>query len=705
MEHTSSSDKIKLFSIRKKLVILFGVLIVLSSLSLGVTAFFLAKKAVLEKVSIHLVDKAKDTANVIDGRVDAIVEFLEGVVRAPALYNQDTPLETKLQYLKEELKQDNKIDSFGISMRDGKYYSTDGSITDIKTFEWFTAAMNGKKSISAPHILRITQKLQMRINVPIIDDNKNVTGVLVCFIDGLLLSKYVEDIIVGKTGHCYILDKDGVTIAHKDTKWVSQQLSSIEEAKKNSSFVEIAEFEKIAIADMDNGIHFFHFDGVYTVASFAKMSSTDWTVVSYAPVDEFLDSIKSLKLYIYSIAGLILLIMLLLVYVLAVKLVKPVARVVEVLKDIAEGDGNLKVRLPLEGNDEVTQLSIYFNQTIEKIGYSIKSFGENTHVMKDVGVELSDNMQDTSSSVQTINKNIEAVKRQAAVQSNSVSETSNSIEEIIQTIKKLNERIESQAASVAESSSSIEEMVANIASITSTLEKTDSVIKELGSATADGKDTLLHSRSVTDKIAEESGSLMEASSVIQHIASQTNLLAMNAAIEAAHAGEAGKGFAVVADEIRKLAEDSSSQGKMITETLKMLSSEIEALSASSKVVDSKFTAIFDISNQVKEMSQRLTTAMKEQEHGSQEVLLAIKDINTVTNDVQMGSQQMLEGGETVANEMQKLDGLTRVINDSMNEMAQGALQITDAVQEVKKITEDNKNNIDNLVGEVVKFKI
>ncbi len=248
-------------------------------------------------------------------------------------------------------------------------------------------------------------------------------------------------------------------------------------------------------------------------------------------------------------------------------------------------------------------------------------------------------------------------------------------------------------------------MVANIASIGHTLDKTDEVIKKLTGATNDGKATLVTSNTVTQKIAEESGSLMEASSVIQHIASQTNLLAMNAAIEAAHAGEAGKGFAVVADEIRKLAEESSMQGKTITATLKNLSGEIETLAASSKTVESKFNAIFTLAEQVKEMSARLTESMDEQENGSKEVLTAIKSISTVTTEVQAGSEEMLKGGEGVASEMQKLDGLTRVITDSMNEMASGAVQISNAIQEVSEITQRNKQSIENLAAEVAKFKI
>ena len=180
---------------------------------------------------------------------------------------------------------------------------------------------------------------------------------------------------------------------------------------------------------------------------------------------------------------------------------------------------------------------------------------------------------------------------------------------------------------------------------------------------------------------------------------------MNAAIEAAHAGEAGKGFAVVADEIRKLAEESSVQGKAITATLKNLSGEIETLSASSKTVEGKFNVIFSLAEQVREMSARVTESMKEQENGSKEVLTAIKNINMVTTEVRAGSEEMLKGGEGAAQSMRTLDNLTRIITDSMSEMAAGAVQINNAVQEVNEITQKNTQSIENLAIEVGKFKV
>ena len=422
-------------------------------------------------------------------------------------------------------------------------------------------------------------------------------------------------------------------------------------------------------------------------------------------IDEMIKSgIKKSVFYIISLSlSILLFVVIISIFIVKKMIIKPISKTITVFQEV--GKGNLTVNVPLIGNDELTDMSGYFNQTISQMRNSLTSIHNGATEMQEVGIQLASNMTETASAVNEISANIDGVKQQAMTQAASVTETAATVEEIVRTIKQLNNSIDAQSASVAQSSSSVEQMVANIASIGQTLGKTDDVIRNLTTATGDGKATLVTSNTVTQKIAEESGSLMEASSVIQHIASQTNLLAMNAAIEAAHAGEAGKGFAVVADEIRKLAEDSAMQGKTITATLKTLSGEIETLSASSKTVEEKFNAIFNLAEQVKDMSNRLTEAMREQENGSRKVLTAIKSINTVTIEVQAGSEEMLKGGEGVAEEMQKLDSLTRVITESMNEMASGAVQINNAVQEVSEITQKNKRSIENLAAEVSKFKV
>ena len=692
------------FSLRNKLMLVFGALIFVVGFTLALIGVRTARKAVTEKVETHLIDKATDTAEVIDGRVNTMFQFLEGIARMPVLRDNTITFREKMVILAEEAKFNSVISELYITDKNGFMYNLDGTDLSFNNTKWFQASINGKKNTSEPYI-DSQNNIFITFSLPVYDDNRNIIGVLGSDVDGLWLSDQIDDIVVGKTGSCYIIDAEGTVIAHKSESLVTEKANAQEKAKTDVNLVSLANFEKNALASEASSVGFYKYNGLSNIASYAHLKSAQWTIIIKAPIEEFMGTIRELRLEMILIGFGILAVSLIIVFFVARRMIKPVNVVVSALKDIAQGEGDLTVRLPVHGNDEVTDLSEYFNETIEKIGASIKSVGESSEDMTNIGNELASNMNETASAVNQISANIDGVKQQAMTQAASVTETAATVEEIVRTIKQLNNSIETQAASVAQSSSSVEQMVANIASIGQTLGKTDDVIKNLTTATGDGKATLVTSNTVTQKIAEESGSLMEASSVIQHIASQTNLLAMNAAIEAAHAGEAGKGFAVVADEIRKLAEESSTQGKTITATLKTLSGEIETLSDSSKTVEEKFNAIFTLAEQVKDMSNRLTEAMREQENGSREVLTAIKSINTVTVEVQAGSEEMLKGGEGVAVEMRKLDDLTRVITESMNEMASGAVQINNAVQEVNEITQKNKRSIESLAEEVGKFKV
>jgi methyl-accepting chemotaxis protein len=207
------------------------------------------------------------------------------------------------------------------------------------------------------------------------------------------------------------------------------------------------------------------------------------------------------------------------------------------------------------------------------------------------------------------------------------------------------------------------------------------------------------------EIASESQGLMEINSVIQNIASQTNLLSMNAAIEAAHAGEAGKGFAVVADEIRKLAESSGQQSKTISDVLKRIKDSIEKISGSTSSVLNKFEAISTGVSTVAQQEDTIRSAMEEQTEGSKQILDGVAKVNDITTQVKQSADQMLEGSQQIVTESHNLEAATTEISNGMNEMALGAEQINKAVTQVNDDSGRNRDGISALSDAVSRFKV
>ncbi|MDR0386863.1 MAG: methyl-accepting chemotaxis protein [Treponema sp.] len=434
-------------------------------------------------------------------------------------------------------------------------------------------------------------------------------------------------------------------------------------------------------------------------------TNVSWAVMLGTERDIILQEVNALTTFTIIIAAIAVLIAAGIIFAVSKRITKPIVNIALTLKDISEGEGDLTKTVTYDAKDEIGDMARYFNATLEKIRNLVATIKKQSIALFDTGNELAANMSETAAAINEIAANIQSIKGRVINQSASVTETNATMQQITVNIDKLKSHVDRQSNNVAQSSSAIEQMLANISSVTQTLIKNTDNVKELLGASEVGRSGLQEVAADIREIAQESEGLLEINAVMENIASQTNLLSMNAAIEAAHAGEAGKGFAVVADEIRKLAENSGEQSKTISMVLKKIKESIDKISRSTAGVLNKFEAIDSGVRTVSDQEENIRNAMEEQNSGGQQILEAIGQLNDVTQMVKEGSEKMLEGSRQIIQESKNLELVTGEISNGMSEMSTGADQINAAVERVNVISGDNKENIDILVKEIGKFKI
>ncbi|WP_158084301.1 methyl-accepting chemotaxis protein [Marispirochaeta aestuarii] len=428
-----------------------------------------------------------------------------------------------------------------------------------------------------------------------------------------------------------------------------------------------------------------------------------WIYIVSIPREHIYAVPRQIYISLMITSAVILVVLTLIIILIASRVSRPLGILTGAFETISGGD--LRREVHITARDETGRLAQGFNRFTASLSSTLREIKSAMAELRNEADELARETENTDSAFADNSRAINSVLMKASDITRGLGETSRSLDKILENITSLEQRSGNESQLISQSVAAIEETLAGLHSVTENVVRSSEYYRQLNRSSALGEDLLTTVIRRIQEIHSQSESLLETNMVISNIATQTNMLAMNAAIEAAHAGEAGKGFAVVADEIRKLSENTADQSRGVEKILKEIVDIISAIARSSQEAGKNFGEIQGLIGTITRIEEEVKLSLEEQGAGSNQILASLGEMETASLEIDREAESVSVLARKIATEVEVLSKNSEEIQQSIGNVLNNNEAIRHTVDKAVESAEHTAMSIARINENMGIFKL